>query len=174
MKDTYQVGMAIVTVALSAALLLALAPAPVRASEQTQVGALVLDEKAKALRARRIAQEFEANARVLTVFDRQGKVVATVGERALYNQPVFSPDRTRLAVIKRDSESDTADLWLLDVATGQSTRITSSQPGEYSRSPVWSPDGSQIAYAALRGGHEGLYRKASNGEGAEDRDPNRR
>ena len=168
MKDTYQVGMAIVTVALSAAPLLALVPAPVRASEQTQVGALVLDDKTKAARARRLALEFEANARVLTVFDRQGKVVTTVGERALYNQPVFSPDRTRLAVIKFDGETETADLWVLDVATGGSTRITSSQPLEGPRMSVWSPDGSQVAYAALRGGHYGLYRKASNGEGAEE------
>ena len=121
------------------------------------------------MRAKRIAQQFERDARVLTVFDRQGKVVTTVGERAIYSQPVFSPDRTRLAVIKFDLESETQDLWVLDVATGNSTRITSSQKREQVRlSPVWSPDGSQVAYVALRGGYFGLYRKASNGEGTEE------
>jgi Tol biopolymer transport system component len=33
---------------------------------------------------------------------------------------------------------------------------------------VWSPDGSQVAYVALREGYFGLYRKASNGTGAEE------
>ena len=126
------------------------------------------DDKAKALRTKRIAQQFEAQARILTVFDRQGKVVTTVGERAIYSNPVFSPDRTRLAVIKRDLESDTVDLWVLDVATGNSTRITSNQTRrqERAQSPVWSPDGSHVAYVALRVGYWGLYRKASNGEGS--------
>ncbi len=163
MKNTYQFAMVMAAVALSAALLLAQAPglgqAPATASA---------DDKAKAAKAKRIAEVFERDARVLTVFDRQGKVVATVGERALYNQAVFSPDRTRLAVRKFDLESETEDLWVLDVATGNSTRITSSQKGEPARAVVWSPDGSQLAYAALRGGYEGLYRKASNGEGAEE------
>ena len=118
--------------------------------------------------AKRNAQQFEANARVLTVFDRQGKVVTTVGARALYNQPVFSPDRSRLAVIEFDLDSETADLLVMDVATGDSKRISSSQPGENVGTPVWSPDGSQVAYVALRAGYEGLYRKASNGAGPEE------
>jgi len=162
-KNTYQVAMVMATAALSAALLLAPMPglgqaaAPATASDQ-------------AVRARRIAQQFEAQARVLTVFDRQGKVVATVGERAIYNWLAFSPDRTRLAVIKSDLESETVDLWVLDVATGKSTRITSNQrdTDEDAQSPVWSPDGRQVAYSALRGGSFGLYRKASNGEGTEE------
>jgi len=155
----------VMAAALSAVLLLApmpglgQAPAPATA-----------DDRAKAARASRIAQQFEAQARVLTVFDRQGKVVATVGERAIYSQPVFSPDRTRLAVLKNDLESETRDIWVLDVATGKSTRITSNQISEqeFVLWPVWSPDGSQVAYVALRAGYEGLYRKAANGEGSEE------
>ena len=78
MKNTYQVAIVIATVALSAALLLA--PVPVRA----QAPAATAEDRAKTARAKRIAQQFEAQARVLTVFDRQGKVVATVGERARF------------------------------------------------------------------------------------------
>ena len=158
MKNTYQFAMVMATAALSAALLLAPAPVLGQAPPPAQMSDPAGD------------QAFEANARVLTVFDRQGKVVTTVGERALYNQPVFSPDRTRLAVLKRDLESDIVDLWVLDVATGNSTRITSNQTQEQERTrwPVWSPDGSQVSYVALRGGYWGLYRKASNGEGTEE------
>ncbi len=142
------------------------APAP---ADQSQVGRLVLDEKAKAARAKRLAEAFDRNARILTVFDRQGKVVTTVGERAIYNQgAVFSPDRKRMAVVKFDQEKEHGDIWVLDVATGASTRITSNQADDGIGLPVWSPDGSQLAYVALRGSYERLYRKASNGEGAEE------
>jgi Tol biopolymer transport system component len=142
-----------------------LAPAPALG----QALAPATGDQAQAARSRRIAEQFEAQARILTVFDRQGNVVTTVGERALYTQPVFSPDGKRLAVTKRDLEEGTAALWVLDVATGNSARITSMEPiVDEARSPVWSPDGSRVAYVARRGGSEGLYRKSSNGEGTEE------
>jgi len=119
-------------------------------------------------RAKVIAQIFEANARQLTLFDRQGKVVSVIGPRDLYNQPVQSPDRKRVAVIKPDLDKETNDLWVLDVATGKGTQITFSQSRESASAPAWSPDGSQVAYVALRGGRFGLYRKASDGDGPEE------
>jgi serine/threonine-protein kinase len=164
-KNAYEVAIVMATAALSGALLLA----PVPALGQSPAPANATDQ-AGAARARRIAERFERNARVLTVFDRQGNVVITLGERAIYEDPVFSPDRSRLAVTKRDLESETEDLWVLDIATGNSTRITSNahEDQAWVSTPVWSPDGSQLAYAALRDGYEGLYRKASNGEGTEE------
>ena len=163
MRNSRLIAVAVATAALSAALLIAqvtaIAQAPAPASA---------DDKAKAARASRIAERFERDARILTIFDRQGKVVTTVGERALYNQVAFSSDGTRLVVNKFDLESETQDLWLLDVATGKNTRITASQTREPARTGVWSPDGSQVAYTALRGGSEGLYRRTSNGDRVEE------
>jgi len=53
-------------------------------------------------------------------------------EPAVYNiaAPAFSPDRARLAIVKSDLENRSADIWVLDVASGASVRITSSQPRE--------------------------------------------
>ena len=163
MKNACHFSNVVAPVALLALLLaaapgLAQTPAPVKA-----------DDQAKAARAKRLAEAFERNARILTVFDREGKVVTTVGQRAIYFQgSAISPDGKRVAVVKLDQERDTGDIWVLDVATGSSTRITSNQAEEEIRLPVWSPDGSQLAYVALRGSYERVYRKASNGEGDEE------
>jgi Tol biopolymer transport system component len=161
-KIPYKIAIPTTLVAVSTALILAQAPGPSQGPE---------DEKAKAraaAKAKQIAQIFELNARTLTLLDRDGKQVATVGERALYNTPVLSPDSKRIAVIKADLEKESQDLWVWDAATGNAVRITTSQSREGPSTPVWSPDGSQLAYVALRGGTYGLYRTPSNGQGAEE------
>jgi Tol biopolymer transport system component len=119
-------------------------------------------------RARVVAQIMEMNARQLTLFDRQGRPVTTVGTRDLYNQPVFSPDATRMAVVRPDLEKETNDLWVIDNASGKAIQLTVSKTRENAGSPAWSPDGKQIAYVALRDGYFGLYRKASNAQGDEE------
>src|SRR5207253_1681146 len=73
-----------------------------------------------------------------------------------------------MAVIKANLEKENSDLWIFDVATGAGKQITFGGQREQSTAPAWSPDGSQVAYAALREGAFGLYRKASNGQGAEE------
>jgi len=162
-KNAYQVAIVIMGASLFPAVLMA--PVPAMAQVPTSANA---DDGANIARAIRIAQDFEENAQVLTVFDRQGTVVTTVGERAIYQNPVFSPDRTRLAVIKNDLESDTVDVWVLDIATGEAIRLTSNESGDWAQTPAWSPDGSQVAYMSLRGSYFGLYRQAANGEGEEE------
>ena len=126
------------------------------------------DEAARAARARANAQTFENNAREITIFDRQGNVSKMVGPRAIYQQPIFSPDGTRIAVIKIDLDAENADLWILEVDGSGSKRITTSAARENARAPVWSPDGKQVAYVSLRNGSEGLYRKSSDGTGSEE------
>src|SRR5688500_10698749 len=122
-----------------------------------------------AQRTRGIALARENNTQVLTLYDRQGKPVSTLNERDFYTQPTISPDKTRIAVIKNHPETETQDVWVIDVASGKGTRITSaSQPRELSRAPVWSPDGKQLAYVSLRAGSEALYRKSADGAGTEE------
>jgi hypothetical protein len=56
------------------------------------------------------------------------------------------------------------------MATGNSTRITSNQTlrQEQAWTPVWSPDGSQVAYGSRRGSFTSIYRKAWDGTGNEE------
>ena len=131
MKTTYPVAIMIATAALLLAPVPSLGQAPALARSDDQVS-----DKAQAERAEQIAQEFQRNARQLTVFDREGKLMRTVGERDMYGQPKFSPDRTRLAVMKIDIEAGTRDVWVFDLATGNGTQINSSQPREGAWTPV--------------------------------------
>ncbi len=102
----------------------------------------------------------------LTVYDRQGAVVSRVGEPGSYAQASFSPDGARLAVVKRDLDSDAQDVWTFDVATGKGKAITSDTAPD--TAPVWSPDGRSIAYVSIRGNTHGVYRRAADGSGAEE------
>jgi Tol biopolymer transport system component len=122
-------------------------------------------------RAKTIAQIMEANSSQLTLFDRDGKPLSTIGSKDLQDQPyqpVFSPDGKRLAVVRQDLDKGTRDIWVIDNATGKATRISISEKGERVRQPVWSPDGSRIAYVGLRKGTYGIYQKPSDGTGAEE------
>jgi len=159
-RNTYRIATA-AAAALSAVLLLAQAPTESQSKDAK--------EKTRAeTKAKQNARNFEDNARVIAFLDREGKTVGTVGERGLYSVPVLSPDGTRLAVIKNDQAAENWDLWIMDVATGKSIRMTTSGSREWADSPVWSPDGSELVYTAQRNSREAIYRKSASGEGPEE------
>ena len=158
MKNSYGLVMVGVAAALATAFLVA--PVPVHGQ---------LNEKDKAFKAKQIAKQFENNATVMALHDRTGKQVgANFGERALYGETVLSPDRTRVAMVKNDPANETADLFVMEIASGKSTRLTTSKKTEFVQSPIWSPDGKQIAYVQIRDGVEGVYRLSADGTGAEE------
>jgi Tol biopolymer transport system component len=129
------------------------------------------DDKAKAVaeaKAKQNARRFENNATIITFVDRYGKQTGRVGEKALYDATVLSPDGKRIAVIKEDLPNESADLFIFDVETGASTRLTTSAKTEFVMGPVWSPDNKRIAYTTIRSGQEGIYLRAANGQGPEE------
>jgi Tol biopolymer transport system component len=99
----------------------------------------------------------------ITLLDRQGKTVSTVGEPGIYAQAALSPDSNRVAVIRTDPQTRKSDVWVYDVATGKGNPVTSNAASN--TSPVWSPDGKQIAYVSAQ---NSMYRKAADGSGQEE------
>jgi Tol biopolymer transport system component len=145
------------------------AAAAIHAQGPGRVPRAELTPEDRALRDRRIAEQMSIAASEIAILDRTGKTVATLGERAtLYDSPVLSPDKTRLIVSRFDPETQIADLWLFDIASSKSTKITSHAQREFSNSVVWSPDGREIAYAGLRTGYFGVYRKLADGSKPEE------
>ena len=101
--------------------------------------------------------------RQLTVLDRQGKVVGTIGQSGLFGQIRLSPDGKRLVAVKNDPQTGNNDIWVYDVATGKGTQITNdNQPDN---SPIWSPDGKQVAYVSFKDSYNSIYRKSADGTG---------
>lgn len=133
-----------------------------------ELSAEAKDKAAAEARAKRNALAFENNATTIVFYDRVGKRTGGISERALYNDTVVSPDGSRVAVVKNDLPSETADLFVIEIATGASTRLTTSARTEFVMAPVWSPDSSRIAYVTIRKGQEGIYVRPANGQGSEE------
>ena len=133
-----------------------------------ELNAEAKSKEAVEARTKRNAQTFQNSASVLTFLDRYGKPTGQIGERAIYEAAVLSPDGKRVATIKDDLDNESADLWVFDVPTAAATRFTTSARREFVDSPVWSPDSSRLAYTSIRKGQEAIYIRAANGQGAEE------
>jgi Tol biopolymer transport system component len=102
----------------------------------------------------------------LVWFDRAGKNLGTVGSAAEYSGPALSPDGSRLAVGIRDPGAQGRDIWVFDLARGTATKLTFDPKDDFN--PVWSPDGSRIAFSSDRRGARDLYIKSASGTGDEE------
>jgi Tol biopolymer transport system component len=104
----------------------------------------------------------------LTWFDRKGKELGTAGEPGYhYFDLALSPDAAWVATTRTSltSAGEAEYMWLLDLVRGVSVRFNLDAAPE--TWPVWSPNGTRIAFTAYRAGGSGIYQKASNGASSE-------
>jgi serine/threonine protein kinase len=102
------------------------------------------------------------NAR-LTWVDRSGKEAGTFGPMAPWGAVDLSMDDTR--VVTQKPESGNMDLFMIEVARGIATRLTSHPADD--EWPTWSPDGARIAFDSNRKGAFDLYQMAIRDIGKE-------
>jgi len=102
--------------------------------------------------------------RTLVWVDRDGGEEALAAEPRAYTYPRISPDGGRLALDVRGQEND---IWLWDFARETLTRLTFA-PG-VDLYPVWTPDGTQVAFSSDRDENFDLYWKAADGTGTVER-----
>jgi Tol biopolymer transport system component/predicted Ser/Thr protein kinase len=95
----------------------------------------------------------------LVWLDRNGRQLGTVGDPVRRGVFEVSPRRDQAAYEQLDADGRNADLWVLDLARGITTRFTFDPGSDFS--PVWSPDGGRIIFGATRKEFEDLYVKSA-------------
>jgi Tol biopolymer transport system component len=108
-----------------------------------------------------VYQSAVKSTRQLTWFDRAGKSLGALGEPGDWGPPRISPDGKRVVAGKLDPKMQAPVLWMLDAAGGAATPLPAVTAG--ATSPVWSPDGSRIAFAATESGFSDLESYAVSG-----------
>ncbi len=97
----------------------------------------------------------------LVWYDRDGKRTGEIDapmKVPVGQSPMLSPDGKRLVVRRTmGSVGPDSNIWVVDLDKGTGLRITST----FSQMPVWSPDGSRIAY----NNGNNIVVKAANGSG---------
>jgi serine/threonine-protein kinase len=97
--------------------------------------------------------------------DHLGRTTSIAEQPQTFAEPRLSPDGKRLAV--EIIASNGADAWVYDLERGASTRLTFDEG--YDEVPIWSPDGTFVAFSSDRDGTPNIYRKRSDGSGEVER-----
>jgi eukaryotic-like serine/threonine-protein kinase len=92
--------------------------------------------------------------------DRDGSNLRVEPESQLTGSPRVSPDGRFLARSRNDAVRGNPDIWVDDLERGSTLRLTTS--ADFDVMPVWSPDGTQVAYRA------GTFDKPTIGFAASD------
>ncbi len=102
----------------------------------------------------------------LTWLDRNGKKLGVVGDAAEFSSPALSPDEKKLAVAIRDPKTKMRDIWVADLQRGTRMRLTFDAADDLN--PVWSPDGTRIAFTSDRKHERDIYQKLADGSGQDE------
>ncbi|PYS23239.1 MAG: hypothetical protein DMG11_25670 [Acidobacteria bacterium] len=101
----------------------------------------------------------------LTWVDRSGKSLGAIGApMALLREVELSPDGKRVAVQR--TVNGNLDIWLINTVRGMPTRFTFDPA--FDQRPVWSPDGSRVAFDSNRKRIFNLYWKLASGAGGDE------
>lgn len=102
-----------------------------------------------------VYQTVGAPLRQLVWMDRDGKQIGTLGEGGMWGPPRISPDGSHVAAGKLAGDNITAGLWLFDA--GGNASLAAENPQASEAFPVWSPDGTRVAFWSNPRGVKDLY-----------------
>jgi serine/threonine protein kinase len=100
----------------------------------------------------------------LTWRDREGRTLGVLGEPQACDRLAISPDGQRVAVNIKPTDAR-EKIWVYDVDRGTRTPVESSESGPELYRPIWSPDGTRLAYRNTVGKISALVVHASDGSG---------
>ena len=102
----------------------------------------------------------------LTWMDRTGKSLGVLGEPEQFIRQSISPDGKRVAVSFKPTAAR-EKIWIYEVDRGTRIPLLADESGPSLYSPIWSPDGKQVAYRNTQGRASTLLVHASDGSGEE-------
>jgi Tol biopolymer transport system component len=95
----------------------------------------------------------------LVWLDRSGKKLDQLADAAGWTGVSLSPNGKRVAVHRH--EADGGDVWIFEPGQAMPAKFTFDATQD-SSAPVWTPDGTQLAFASHRNGKWGLYIKPAD------------
>jgi Tol biopolymer transport system component len=93
--------------------------------------------------------------------DRNGALTGPPTAPALYTVPRLAPDQKSVAVGMTDAATAQPDIWVLGLARGTSSRLTSDPATDWF--PVWSADGGRLLFGSNRMGATAIFQKTIGG-----------
>lgn len=93
--------------------------------------------------------------------DFDGNLVDALDDIVQQDNMRVSPTGSNFAIEVFDNTGGTADIWMYDVERRIRTRFTFDPANDLM--PVWSPDGSEVAFSSNRNGKAGIYVKGFGG-----------
>jgi serine/threonine protein kinase/Tol biopolymer transport system component len=140
---------------------LRLSGTPIPVAENVAGGFNVFDVAAVSASANRVIafrQSTRAGQLRFAWFDRTGKEIGDAGEvpGGMWNSPSLSLDGER--VIGYRGVGSNPDVWVLDVARGSTSRLTTNTADDVF--PVWSPAADRIIFSSNRTGRHQLYERS--------------
>ena len=93
--------------------------------------------------------------------DRSGSSTGPPTAPAQYSSPRLSPDQQSVVVSTTDAATAQPDLWVLGLARGTTSRLTSDPLADWF--PVWSADGGRVLFGSSRLGATAIFQKAVGG-----------
>jgi Tol biopolymer transport system component len=101
----------------------------------------------------------------LTWFDRGGRALGTTGLPGQFANPGLSPDGRRVAADRTAEDGRHVNIWIQDLANNTMARLTFNPWLE--QTPVWSPDGRQVAFSSNQNLNFSLHMRNADGSGNE-------
>jgi eukaryotic-like serine/threonine-protein kinase len=144
---------------------LELSGTPVTVADNVGFNAITYQGLFSASQSGALAFAGSATASQLTWIDRSGQRLGTVGSPGDHNSLCITPDGTRLLYDLADPVTGAVDIYLMDLSTATSSRLTYDQSVDFF--PVCSPAGNEIVFASLRQGVPDLYRQSLAAPGGE-------